>query len=596
MGRKIKHKRGMEQNLPTLDIGELAITTNTEKAFMGFPSGNKELASTQHVDDLGTQLAQNVQEKRTFTKSRGMVVIETDDSLIEDYTVLLPFLNARGVPATTAIVSNKVGTSGYMSWTQIHELINQHGWSASSHTHNHVKLGEVSRQVIEDECRLSKQAIEAQGIRCDHLTYPNGSYNDEVMEVAKKYYLTGATVDAYPGYNDIPAQSMRLRRSSILSRSLTQIEQDIDKTYKNDGLLIIYTHGGDFANSAEIQQKLSDAIEYAKGLGLPFENKDKAWDEIGNIFDVGIYGNDSLTLESFALSKRGTFALQDNKFPMLYLSREKNIPVNTTFASTYYFPENRITYNQIEASGATGYPENKAGTLITNKIIDYSGYPFQEYHIHGENKIYRRVWRFDAWQEWELITNVRVDVLNKVTASTPITDFKFGVTITPISQVGGMTDFPKGVGGVLTTYRIHTEYGWSYQEYKLYNSHEKFIRFSSSGNGEWSDWRSIGSVEVGNNLNGYFIRHSDGTLEQWGVLEGVLTDRSAGAMYRSGAQIITFPRTFTNTDYSVSASSDNNLTWANAYPSAGENTSVVLWGSENGLNAKIHWKAIGKWK
>lgn len=40
---KIKIKRGLAENLPTLEVGELALTTDSEKVLVGTNSGNKEI-------------------------------------------------------------------------------------------------------------------------------------------------------------------------------------------------------------------------------------------------------------------------------------------------------------------------------------------------------------------------------------------------------------------------------------------------------------------------------------------------------------------------------------------------------------------------
>lgn len=50
MGRKIQISRGIEANLPTLDIGEFGFTTNTYKLKIGSAGGNIELANQSSLD------------------------------------------------------------------------------------------------------------------------------------------------------------------------------------------------------------------------------------------------------------------------------------------------------------------------------------------------------------------------------------------------------------------------------------------------------------------------------------------------------------------------------------------------------------------
>jgi len=56
MANKIKLKRGVEANLPTLDVGEPAFTTDTKKPFIGSDTGNVELATKEQINSLDAEL------------------------------------------------------------------------------------------------------------------------------------------------------------------------------------------------------------------------------------------------------------------------------------------------------------------------------------------------------------------------------------------------------------------------------------------------------------------------------------------------------------------------------------------------------------
>jgi hypothetical protein len=53
MAQTIQFKRGNELNLPTLEVGEPAITTDSTKLFFGTPIGNIEVAKKEEVTELG---------------------------------------------------------------------------------------------------------------------------------------------------------------------------------------------------------------------------------------------------------------------------------------------------------------------------------------------------------------------------------------------------------------------------------------------------------------------------------------------------------------------------------------------------------------
>jgi hypothetical protein len=48
----IKIRRGTEVQLPTLDVGELGFCTDTNKLYIGTPTGNQLLVAAQSVGDM----------------------------------------------------------------------------------------------------------------------------------------------------------------------------------------------------------------------------------------------------------------------------------------------------------------------------------------------------------------------------------------------------------------------------------------------------------------------------------------------------------------------------------------------------------------
>jgi hypothetical protein len=57
MANKIQVKRGVEANIPILDVGEPAFTTDTKKLFIGTDTGNMELATKEQINSLDAHKA-----------------------------------------------------------------------------------------------------------------------------------------------------------------------------------------------------------------------------------------------------------------------------------------------------------------------------------------------------------------------------------------------------------------------------------------------------------------------------------------------------------------------------------------------------------
>lgn len=86
-----------------------------------------------------------------------------------------------------------------------------------SHTVGHIRLGLVEANVVFEELTQSKWDIEnCMGKPCFSICYPNGSFTDEVITIAKDCnYLCGLTTEE--GLNCVGHDVMKLRRMNVPS-------------------------------------------------------------------------------------------------------------------------------------------------------------------------------------------------------------------------------------------------------------------------------------------------------------------------------------------------------------------------------------------
>ncbi len=70
------------------------------------------------------------------------------------------------------------------------------GWGIGSHTCTHYPLNVLKEEEIERELKQSKLDLEKTfQVDINSISYPNGSYNENVLKIAEKYYKLGFTVE-----------------------------------------------------------------------------------------------------------------------------------------------------------------------------------------------------------------------------------------------------------------------------------------------------------------------------------------------------------------------------------------------------------------
>lgn len=70
------------------------------------------------------------------TVFQSRLVLRFDDAYSSVYTVAFPYMQARGLKGVLGVISSKIGTGGYMTWSQVNELLAA-GWEIANHTTNH---------------------------------------------------------------------------------------------------------------------------------------------------------------------------------------------------------------------------------------------------------------------------------------------------------------------------------------------------------------------------------------------------------------------------------------------------------------------------
>ena len=128
----------------------------------------------------------------------GLVVSLTfDDGYANHYTNAAPILAAHGMSGTFFVPSGFVGSSGYMTWSQVSALASS-GNEVGGHTVDHVDLPTVSPSQARQEICADRDTLLQHGLAATDFAYPYGTFNGAVESIVQECgYDSGRSTSWY---------------------------------------------------------------------------------------------------------------------------------------------------------------------------------------------------------------------------------------------------------------------------------------------------------------------------------------------------------------------------------------------------------------
>ncbi len=132
-----------------------------------------------------------LQTGRSFVQKP--VLLTFDDGHADNYTHLFPLLQKYQVPALIFLITDNIGTPGYLTWQQVQEMQKSGLVAFGSHTCSHRRLRDLPEEEIVREITQSKKVLEEKlGVPAVSFCYPfgAGSHDKHVRpHVLKAGYL-----------------------------------------------------------------------------------------------------------------------------------------------------------------------------------------------------------------------------------------------------------------------------------------------------------------------------------------------------------------------------------------------------------------------
>ncbi len=223
-----------------------------------------------------------INEKIVYNKP--YITFTFDDGYEDIFTNALPIFKKHNISATSYTITGLVGkefeNQKLMNWSQIREL-QKNGFEIGSHTINHSDLTELDSSSITKELKSSKETLIEQGFNVTSLSIPYGKYNNEIEEIAKKYY--SSVRPSIWGFNSI-SNIDRYKLKSIWivnSTSIEEIKGWVDEAKANNYWLIFMLHlvREDKNSKYSISPKdLEETISYIKSKNIEIKTISEVMD------------------------------------------------------------------------------------------------------------------------------------------------------------------------------------------------------------------------------------------------------------------------------------------------------------------------------
>jgi peptidoglycan/xylan/chitin deacetylase (PgdA/CDA1 family) len=124
----------------------------------------------------------------------GTISITFDDGMQDNYDYAYPLMQARGIVGTFYVITDSLSdfshNNTYLSIAELKTMQNS-GNEIGSHSKTHPNFANLTDQQIRDQCSISKQVLQSNGLTVNNFAYPGGAHNNQSDSIVSQYYRSG---------------------------------------------------------------------------------------------------------------------------------------------------------------------------------------------------------------------------------------------------------------------------------------------------------------------------------------------------------------------------------------------------------------------
>ncbi|MEN8079351.1 BppU family phage baseplate upper protein [Clostridioides difficile] len=462
-------------------------------------SGKLEELYTTRLNELNGQLDNIVSEDiggiNDSFKPKKMIPICTfrfDDSQIEDYTDTYPLFKRKGIVSSIAVISDKVGVSGFTTKEQLLELQNE-GWEICSHGKTHqYRYPDLDDEMLDIELRVSKEVLRGHGFNVKNMFTPYGNTDERVMNAQSKYYRSASV--SGPGalgeLNAPPISTYRItsiligdtdgttgsseNESGFKTDTLDYWKYYIDKAIKNNSWIVFIGHSFMIKRNNRYAD-LEALIDYVQSKNMAIMTYDKALDIFQNKVET----------ETTKIGADGTIK---GEYGKTRLAKNDSVKNDTSLDDIM---SEMITFNSVTNGNASGLPNNVGGQMVTFKVDNIALRTFElfkSYSTDEWNQLFFRSFNDDkSANKWIKLNNLYITT-NIPSSHNPGVLKTNMITFAYIDN-SNASGYPESTGGLLSAYFAVDDWGCCYETYKIRNEDRWYSRSWDNVNKAWTPWR-----------------------------------------------------------------------------------------------------------
>ena len=180
----------------------------------------------------------NFEKELLSNKKKRKILLTIDDGFLSFYENAWPVLKKRKIPFILFVSTREIGSTNYMSWSQIKEISKENFVEIGNHSHSHGYLVDENVETIKSDIQKSINIFKKElGKNSRFFSYPFGEYSVNFKKIIKEFgfkYAFGqhsGVIDETKNFYELPRFPINEKYGEL--ERFTSLVKTLPFKYKN---------------------------------------------------------------------------------------------------------------------------------------------------------------------------------------------------------------------------------------------------------------------------------------------------------------------------------------------------------------------------